>query len=532
MAKILAPIGPGPPTKPRPYRFLFSTRFAILLLGFLGVTNLSISYATIGFAMVCMLNHTAMGGNHSELGLSGSGCGGDAGSVDEGLSGGGGSFVWSETERANVIAGFGWGAVWLLAPAGWLADRYGPRLLFALGNILACLTLCLFPMAAAAGPWWAFGARFLTGMCSAVQFPCFIGLLSRWAPVTESGTFLGLGTLGYPLGAMAVMLLSGYLCTSFGWELIFYSFGGLMGVWAVVWLFIYRDDPADVFFIAPAEAEYIRAERCHQSRATSSVRPPWGKILTSPPALSALLAQFAFSWIVYFIAMYLPTYQEEVLSVDLRANGLYATLPYVAQALGRCLAGPVSDRLSLGSRTFSIKLFNSVCLGVPAVVFLALSLCTCREAVLAICLFSLSHFCVSSQIGGFQKAYLFMAPQLAGTLSALGQITGFTAAILMPYCVGYMTRGGEREAWHSVLYICSGVAAVGMGLFLLFGDGEEQAWSRPQRRRSLCDSSAERLCPATEQSEAITTTPSSDEALLPPDALYRSLECLSHQIMA
>ena len=39
---------------------------------------------------------------------------------------------------------------------------------------------------------------------------------------------------------------------------------------------------------------------------------------------------------------------------------------------------------------------------------------------------------------------MFIAPQLAGTLSALGQITGFVAAIVMPYVVGYITRSSDK----------------------------------------------------------------------------------------
>ena len=84
--------------------------------------------------------------------------------------------------------------------------------------------------AAAQGPAAAFALRFITGptpllaspesperrtgkvagMCSAVQFPCFIGLLTRWAPVSEIGTFLGLGTIGMPVGSFLVMVVSGY----------------------------------------------------------------------------------------------------------------------------------------------------------------------------------------------------------------------------------------------------------------------------------------------------------------------------------
>lgn len=129
-----------------------SVRIFIAFLTFLGVVALTNSIYSFGFALVCMVNNTAvdnipdMAGNSSiEL-------------YQNGL------FNWDKTVVSNLLAGLSWGAIVFQIPVGCLLDRFGARVLFGIMQAVAMVTTVLTPVAAAKSPWILFVIRILQGM--------------------------------------------------------------------------------------------------------------------------------------------------------------------------------------------------------------------------------------------------------------------------------------------------------------------------------------------------------------------------------
>lgn len=66
---------------------------------------------------------------------------------------------------------------------------------------------------------------------------------------------------------MVVSLLSGYLATTtWGWPSIFYIFGGLGILWAVVWFALGANSPATHPLISQVERNYIEQSLPYTSR--------------------------------------------------------------------------------------------------------------------------------------------------------------------------------------------------------------------------------------------------------------------------
>ena len=64
-------------------------------------------------------------------------------------------------------------------------------------------------------------------------------------------------SLGVQIGIVAGMPLSGILAESFGWETVFYVFGGLGILWFMIWCFLTKGD----YFIADEEGKSCEEKR-------------------------------------------------------------------------------------------------------------------------------------------------------------------------------------------------------------------------------------------------------------------------------
>jgi ACS family glucarate transporter-like MFS transporter len=145
-------------------------------------------------------------------------------------------------------AAFGWvfgafavGYTLMMVPAGWLADRYGPRKTLAL-----CVLLWSF-LTALTG--WVHGTaillivRFFFGLAEAAAFTGAARAIAGWLAVRERGLAMGLLNTGSRLGAAFGLWGMSVSVLRFGWRLSFLLLGVVGIVWALLWLTWFRDRP-------------------------------------------------------------------------------------------------------------------------------------------------------------------------------------------------------------------------------------------------------------------------------------------------
>ncbi len=143
----------------------------------------------------------------------------------------------------------------LQAPAGWLAQRLGPRptiVCCAVGWSLS-LALCAF----AAVPHTLIGGRLLMGVFQAGLLPSATIILASWLPSTQRGTAGGLLNSFMLIGAALNANFTGLLIDPIGWRGLFliYSIPGL--IWALLFLAWFRNRPADHPAVNDAELAVI-----------------------------------------------------------------------------------------------------------------------------------------------------------------------------------------------------------------------------------------------------------------------------------
>lgn len=176
-------------------------------------------------------------------------------------------------------------------------------------GIFATSILTLFsPLAAHAGFGTFVALRVLMGLAEGVTFPCMHEIWSKWAPPLERSRMASIQYAGTFVGMVIAMSTCGILAQQFGWESVFYVFGGIGCVWYVMWVWIVRESPEKDSHISEEERRYIMASLKHSRSVTKPKNIPWFSIFTSSAVWAIAASHFAENWGVYTMLTQLPLF--------------------------------------------------------------------------------------------------------------------------------------------------------------------------------------------------------------------------------
>jgi ACS family glucarate transporter-like MFS transporter len=253
----------------------------------------------------------------------------------------------SLVQMSLILTSFLWTYAALQVPAGWLAERYGPRRALAWANLLWSALTIATPLGSGVGSFIAI--RMLLGAGQSADWPASVVALKRWFPRQErsSGNSVLLG--GLYLGPIAAAPVTTLVIASFGWRVAFYMFGALGVVLGLAWWHWFRDDPRQHPRITPGEAAYIAAG---QDVELPGDRNSFLRCLGSFRFWAIGMQYFFLVLVQSFYSTWLPTYLMSARGMSLKEMGIYASLPWVALFVMVFVAGRVADLIE--RRTGSI----------------------------------------------------------------------------------------------------------------------------------------------------------------------------------
>ena len=109
-------------------------------------------------------------------------------------------FGWDRETQGRVLSFFFVGYLLTQVAGGWLADRFGGKIVLGIGVVFWSIFTLITPPAAFAGLTLLLLARVGMGLGEAVTFPSIYSLFSRWLPVSERTRAIGLNASAIPLG--------------------------------------------------------------------------------------------------------------------------------------------------------------------------------------------------------------------------------------------------------------------------------------------------------------------------------------------
>ncbi len=238
---------------------------------------------------------------------------------------------------------FNWAYALFQVPGGWMADRYGPRIVLA--GAMAWWSAFTAATGAAFNAVSLAAARLLFGMGEAAAFPASSRALVRWIPARQRAFGQGFQHAGSRLGAAVTPPLVGFIMTRLNWHWVFFIFGMIGIVWAAGWYLYYRNYPQDHPGVNKEELEMLRASGLTEKPASAPV-VPWFRILRSRNLWMLSSMYFCYGWVLWMYLFWLPTYLIEARHFTSLKTDWGSSLPLLAATVTNVLGGWASDRLA------------------------------------------------------------------------------------------------------------------------------------------------------------------------------------------
>ncbi|CAG2193627.1 SLC17A5 [Mytilus edulis] len=193
---------------------LGSSRFALAILGFVGLLNMYAMLVNINVAIVCMVNRTAIYTfeNSTVNPNEDSNCYRQKYNSSDMSTIPGGELNWDPEIQGYVLGGFYWGYLITQMPAGWVATRYGGKMVTGWSMFISMIFTLLTPFAARTSFIFAIVVRIVIGMCTGAVFPAIHSLLGNWVPPSERTKFTAMTYSGTQLGIVVTFALGSLLC--------------------------------------------------------------------------------------------------------------------------------------------------------------------------------------------------------------------------------------------------------------------------------------------------------------------------------
>lgn len=379
------------------------------------------------------------------------------------------TYGWDLSTQGLVLSSFFIGYLLTQIVGGKLADRYGGKVVLGFGVFIWSLFTLVAPPAAALGITVLIVARILMGMGEAVTFPAIYALYARWIPVKERSRSAGFSNSGIPLGTVFALLATPVIVAQWGWEWVFYLFGGVGFIWCVIWYHAIAPTPSRQSGISPDELERISADTIDEAPATAT---PWGALMGNMSVWAIIVAHFCNNWWFYVLLAWLPTFVTQGLGVDYASVGLFAMMPHIALFLCINLSGVVADRLIGGGMTITRVRKLMMIIGFGGSITALLLVGQAQSAVTAIAIMTVGSALGGFSVSGFFVNHMDIAPEHAGTLMGITNTAG-----TIPGIVGVLVSGWILDvtgSWTLVFQVAAAVSAFGLLFYLLFGSGERQ----------------------------------------------------------
>lgn len=254
-----------------------------------------------------------------------------------------------------IFSAFSWTYALAQIPGGYVLDRLGTRLTYALSLGLWSAMTALHGLAT--GVAGLVSARLALGLAEAPCFPANSRVLSTWFPQNERAKATGVYTVGEYIGLGLLIPVLGWMLAHYGWRSLFFVVGGLGIAFAILFHRLYRE-PQDST-ANQAEIDLIAAGGGF-SGGTAPIAFSWSNVralVTTRQIAGASIGQFCSNSTLVFFLTWFPSYLAEERGMTFIKSGWLVSLPYIAAAAGVMLGGVFSDWLirATGSPTIGRK---------------------------------------------------------------------------------------------------------------------------------------------------------------------------------
>ncbi len=352
----------------------------------------------------------------------------------------------STVQLGLIFSAFGWTYALLQIPGGLIADRFGPRFLYAFCLITWSLaTVC---QGFVRGFATLFSLRLATGAFEAPSYPINNRIVTSWFPEHERASSIALYVSGQFIGLAFLTPVLVNVQYYFGWQGLFIGTGLVGLIWGVVWYIFYRD-PLEHKSVNQAELEYIEEGgglfRGRKANANQTAVWKWvnvKQVFSSRTLWGVYIGQFSMNAILWFFLTWFPTYLVKYRGMDFVKSGYLASIPFLAACVGLLLSGFVSDNLVKRGWSVSKARKTPIIIGL----LIAISIIGPNytdDTAWVIFFLSLAFFGAGMALISWVFVSLLSPKHLIGLTGGVFNFMGNLASIVVPIVIGYIAEGGN-----------------------------------------------------------------------------------------
>ncbi|HET9574939.1 MAG TPA: MFS transporter [Nitrospira sp.] len=380
------------------------------------------------------------------------------------------AFGLTDQQMGGIFSAFVAGYALFQIPGGWLADRWGARIV--LTGALVWWSACTAFTALAATSYLAeivgivgalMAARFALGVGEAVALPSFNRAVANWMPVDARGIGIGIAIGGIGLGSVITPPIAAWVMVNWGWQIVFYLSALLGLVMAFLWWTLARDRPREHPWVARNDS--ATAAGAYPIGETAA---PWRSLLKTPTLWWLVLSYSCLGYVAYVYLSWFYLYLVNVRGFDSLRGGLYASTPFLAMLIGCPLGGWVTDRLAV---RYGITQ-GRVVAGMSGMVCAGCAIAVggfADSALMAIASLSLGAGCLYFAVGAYWASTTDLSKAHAGTLSGLMNTGANVGGAISPSLTPWIAA---QWGWPVSLATAGVIALLGAALWIWIKPGE------------------------------------------------------------
>jgi sugar phosphate permease len=382
-------------------------------------------------------------------------------------------FGFDKITMGLIFSSFTWAYAIGQVPGGWLGDRFGPR--GVLTTIVSYWSFMTIVTAQSAGFLSFWVIRFLFGLGEAGAFPTATRAMQLWFTKAERGFVQGITHSFSRFGAAIVPPIAVAIMVAWGWKAVFYTFGLVGLVWALLFFLIYRNLPEEHKGVNKAELTYLRGlDESGNINMPIDIKKkpkvPWKILLSSSNMWYIMAAYFCYNYCLYFFLTWLPSYLVDHQGFSIVKMGLFASLPLFAGVIGDTVGGIITDKIL--HKTKNMKFARKV-VAIPSMLGAAIFLIPAAQTsdpYMAVYCLTASMFFLECVIGPAWAVPMDVGGEYSGTVSGMMNMAGNMGGALSPIIFGALVQAGM---WNAPFYVEVGLLTIGAIVWLFWLNPEK-----------------------------------------------------------
>jgi len=332
-------------------------------------------------------------------------------------------------------------------PGGILAERFGSRLIVS----ISLVAWSAFTILTAVTPKyiWLCVVRFCFGVGEAPTYPSNAVFNTYWFRRNEKARAASLLLAGSYFGPVIAPTLTVAIMLLWNWQMVFYIFGGLGIVVAIMWYFLARNRPEEHPWISAEELGYIQENRAIGSEKVEA-KAPWRVFIKNREFWAVGMQYFFVAYMTTLFMIWLPTYLQEARGFSLAHMGIAASFPWLAICLCVLSGGSVSDGLLKRGKSLMVARGYTAIAGFVVFIIATCGAAWTESAIASVFWLSLALGALGLPVVTSWAIAADKGQQYAGSVSGWMNLWGNMGGVVSPVLCGWLA---QSFGWHIALML-------------------------------------------------------------------------------